>query len=490
MSATAEKAVSGKTAEDQTSQSLVEKLNGGPVKPFGMKDKIGYAFGDLGTTMMMGILASLQSIFYTNFLGINPAVVGTIATFTTIVGAFTDLTAGRIADTSKLGKKGRFHPWVRWMKWPLAIAILMTLTPFVRNTPMGFRVTYLFIAAFLYAAMLSMYNMPYGSMAATLSADPDDRTSLSVFRNIGSAIGAGGVGAILPLIVYTKDAKGNQVLQGNTLFICSIIICIIAMFFMEMMYRMTTERVIVDNKKTKVKFTTLLKTLGKNRALLSFILVEILIVAATSTISFMTSYMYTVVFKNAAALSIAQLFNYATTLLLAFVAHAATKRWGKKESVSTMLLISAAIYLIIYFVHPTNVWVYLVLSFLATICFSAFNVMVWAFMGDVVDYHQYISGLREDGTVFSCNMVGRKIAQSLAGVITGSLLAATGYVTSTTGNLTQSASVMNGLYTCATLVPAILLICGALVLIFLYPLSKKKTDEMAATLKKINNSAK
>lgn len=151
-----------------------------------------------------------------------------------------------------------------------------------------------------------------------------------------------------------------------------------------------------------------------------------------------------------------------------------------------MLLCAAAIYLVIYFLHLSNPWVYLLLTFLATLCFSAFNVMVWAFMGDVVDYHQYISGQREDGTVFSVNMFGRKVAQSLMGIVTGTLLAAVGYKATTSGNTVQSQQVLDGLYMSATLLPGILLALGALILIFLYPLGKKKTDEISATLKEVN----
>ena len=274
-------------------------------------------------------------------------------------------------------------------------------------------------------------------------------------------------------------------LQGNTLFICTIVCCVIAMVLMELMYRLTTERVIVD-KQDNVPVKDLLHSLFHNRALLTFLLAEVVIVCATSIISFMTSYMYTSVFNNTQALSIALLFNYATTLLLAPIARKATKRFGKKEAVSTMLLCAAAIYLVIYFLHLSNPWVYLLLTFLATLCFSAFNVMVWAFMGDVVDYHQYISGQREDGTVFSVNMFGRKVAQSLMGIVTGTLLAAVGYKATTSGNTVQSQQVLDGLYMSATLLPGILLALGALILIFLYPLGKKKTDEISATLKEVN----
>lgn len=229
--------------------SLAVKANGGkPIPKFGMRDKIGYAFGDVGTTFVMGVLASFESIYFTNVLGISPAISGTIISLTTLVGAFTDVTVGRMSDVRKLGKKGRFHPWIRVMRWPLVLSLLIMFFPVVRSFSMPAKIAYIGFASIFYAASLSGFNIPYGSLAAAISSDPDDRTSLSIYRTVGSTIGAGGTGFIIPYIVYTTAKDGSQILSGDRLFLCSIGCVVIAMICYTIMYTLTTERVLVEHK--------------------------------------------------------------------------------------------------------------------------------------------------------------------------------------------------------------------------------------------------
>jgi len=110
------------------------------------------------------------------------------------------------------------------------------------------------------------------------------------------------------------------------------------------------------------------------------------------------------------------------------------------------------------------------------------NLMVWAFITDVIDYHQYLTGFREDGTVYGVNSFARKVAQAIGGFIGGFMLTAIGYVSSTTGGATQTAVVTNRIYAIANLIPAACLAIGCLILIFWYPLSKKKIDAVDAEL--------
>ena len=53
--------------------------------------------------------------------------------------------------------------------------------------------------------------------------------------------------------------------------------------------------------------------------------------------------------------------------------------------------------------------------------------VVWAFVTDVIDYHEYLTGLREDGTVYAIYSMARKIGQAVAGGVGGIAIAAVGY---------------------------------------------------------------
>ena len=109
--------------------------------------------------------------------------------------------------------------------------------------------------------------------------------------------------------------------------------------------------------------------------------------------------------------------------------------------------------------------------------------MVWALITDVIDAHQYNTGLREDGTVYGLNSFARKVAQAVAGGIGGFMLTLIGYQSSNTGGAVQSAIVENRIYALTNLLPAILFGIATLVLIFGYPLDKKTTDKIAADLR-------
>ncbi len=186
-------------------------------------------------------------------------------------------------------------------------------------------------------------------------------------------------------------------------------------------------------------------------------------------------------------MSVALLFTYGTVATLAPFATFLTTKFGKKEASVVALLISSCMYLMMFFLHIENPWYYLILLFIATLGSGLFNLMVWAFITDVIDYHQYITGLREDGTVYGINSFARKFGQACAGGISGIMLSIIGYQESDTGGAIQSLVVENRIYALANLLPAFCLFISAIILLFGYPLNRKKTIDMGEELRKINN---
>jgi len=101
------------------------------------------------------------------------------------------------------------------------------------------------------------------------------------------------------------------------------------------------------------------------------------------------------------------------------------------------------------------------------------------FVTDVIDYHEYLTGLREDGTVYAIYSMARKIGQAVAGGIGGVAIAAVGYQA---GASAQSAETLSGIHTLGTLIPAIVLGAVFLIFVFFYPLNKKRTLQLAEDL--------
>ena len=140
------------------------------VRPFGIRDKIGYMFGDFGNDFSFIFASNYLMVFYTKVLGLSGFVVGLLFLGARFVDAFTDVTMGRIVDSVKPARDGRFRAWIRRMCIPVAVASSIMYLYFVRDWAYWAKLayvifTYLLWSSFCYTAI----NIPYGSMASVIS---------------------------------------------------------------------------------------------------------------------------------------------------------------------------------------------------------------------------------------------------------------------------------------------------------------------------------
>ncbi|WP_203650252.1 MFS transporter [Secundilactobacillus yichangensis] len=450
--------------------------------PFGIKDKIGYMFGDIGNNFSFNVVNSFLMIFYTNVLGLTGAQVGVLFLAARFIDAFADITVGRLVDNSKLHKNGRFQPWMNRMRYPLVIFFILTFVPIVKDWAMPARLVYVFITYLGWGIFYSTVNIPYGSMASAISSKPDDKTSLSTFRAVGSALGSAITSYILPMFIYIG---ASQKISGSRFFWVIVACGILAWICYALTTGLTTERVRTE-KSAKVPMGRLVKGLFENKALVVLVLVDIMIVINQNLSGTMISYLFNDYFKNKAAMSIALIFNFATVILLAPFGTWITNKFGRKESSITALIFASVIYGTLFVVHTHSVIFYLVMLFFGSLGAGMFNLMVWAFITDVIDNHEVLTGTREDGVVYGVNSFARKVAQAIAGGFGGFMLSFIGYKSSTSGGVTQTTEVVDKIYHLATGIPTVCLLVAALLLIFFYPLSKKRVKQNAATLAKIH----
>ena len=97
-----------------------------------------------------------------------------------------------------------------------------------------------------------------------------------------------------------------------------------------------------------------------------------------------------------------------------------------------------------------NPWVYIGLTTVSSLGMALYNMVVWALVGDVIDYQEYISGKREEGIVYAAYSLARKIVQAIVGSIGGFALAAIGYKS---GAPTQTPEVAEGIRALVTFIP-------------------------------------
>ena len=131
--------------------------------PFGMKDKVGYMFGDFGNDFTFLLSSSFLMKFYTDVMGVNAAIVGMVMMIARFVDAFTDVGMGQIVDHSKPNKDGKFRPWIKRMCGPVAIASFLIYQSGLAGMPYGFKVAWLFVTYILWGSIFyTSINIPYG----------------------------------------------------------------------------------------------------------------------------------------------------------------------------------------------------------------------------------------------------------------------------------------------------------------------------------------
>lgn len=459
------------------------------VKPFGIKDKVGYLCGDLGNDFTFIFASMYLMVFYTNVWGINPSLVGTLFLVSRCLDAFTDVTMGRIVDKSRPTKDGKFRPWIKRMAGPVALASFLMYQSSLAGASMTVKVVVMFATYILWGSLCyTAINIPYGSMASAMTDVPEERAALSTWRSLGANFASIIIGALVPQLIYMADANGNQIIDGGKFTLVAGILSVFALICYAVCYMFTTERIKLEPAQTEEKTSLVesFKTIVSNRALLAIIGAAIVLLLSQFMGQTMNQYLFANYFKDINALSMFNMVGLPLSLGLAAVSGVIASKFGKKEFSAFGMFLAAACYGIVYFMKVTNPWIFIGMYVIAGIGVTGFNMFIWAHITDVIDYNEVKFGERNDGVIYGVYSFSRKIGQALAGGLGGYALAFIGFNAAAQEQTTQ---VLDGIYTLSTLFPAVCYGIVALIMLFGYPLSKKVIAENGRILaeKRANN---
>lgn len=455
--------------------------------PFGIKDKLGYLLGDFGNDFTFILSSSFLLKFYTDVMHVSAGAVGIVMMLARFVDAFTDVTMGRICDRSRPTKNGKFKPWILRMCAPVALASFLIYQSAFATSPMWFRILWLVVTYILWGSVFyTSINIPYGSMASTISRDPHDRQSLSTFRTMGSTLAGVIVGAGVPLLAYdTRIVDGVEIaeMNGPRFTVIAGVFSVLAIIAYLLCYVLTTERVIPDEaaERPKAGVKHLIVNAVKNRALVSIIVASILMLLSQFTLQQMANYVFPDYYANTAAQSASTIAMMFGMIVAAVLAKPLTRRFGKAEISVFSNFLAALVCFVLFFVRPQNVWVYVGVNVVSWLGLGIFAMVSWALITDVIDYSEIKNGVREDGSIYALYSFARKMGQAAAAGLTGLFLTLIGY--EKLEGVPLPDSVKEGIFDISTLIPAIGFVLLALVLWFWYPLHKKEVERNVQFLK-------
>ncbi len=457
-------------------------------RKFGMRDKLCYACGDIANDFTFMLMSSWMLKFYTDVMGVSSALVGALMFAARFVDAFTDVGMGTLVDRTDPDKSkfGKFRVWMLRGCIPVAVfGFLVFGGAIISDAPMAAKIIWMFVTYLLWGSIFyTSVNVPYGSMASAITADPVERTSLSSARSIGAIIANLGIGVVGPLTVYSVNAEGNNVLDPTKMMIFAAVCgCLAVVFYLICIFG-SVDRVYIPPV-TKEKASegksggTSLIGLLKDKALLILIVGTVFMLLTQMTQNSMASYIFPNYFGNTTAQSMSSMIGCVVMIVIAALAPTLAKKFGKREVGIVSMFAGAVVYLLLFIMHigQDNVWLYVGLNILAYAALGCFSAICFAMIIDVIDNAEVKTGTRDDGKYYGVYSFARKLGQAFSSLLSGWLLTAIGYTDTTAFDT----NVVNGIYNVATIVPAIGFALSAIFLVF-YPMKKSVVDENAKIL--------
>lgn len=451
----------------------MEKKN---IKPFGVKDQLGFWFGDMAGSFVNLYFDAFFLMFCTYILKISPGFMATMFLGSRLFDAVNDPIIGSFPDRWRIGKSGdKFKPYIRIAMWPLAIACILGFWDVSSWSSIAKHIWVVF-TYILYGMAYTGTSMPFGSMASVVTDKAEERTKLSRSRAFGGMAVGYGYLALVPMLIWDKD--NNPVASGYLIFaIISAISCIV---LYNLLFKLTPERITQPVVKgEKFKYSEVLKGALKNRALLGIMFASIGSLIYITGNSQFGGFMYKEYYGAPKALQIATLGAIPVSFLLFPVVPKLSKKFGKRNFLLGALTFNLIIAAILFFVPIANVNVYILLYIISSVGQTAFTMLVWAFVTDAIDYNEYKTGQRNDGSLYSIYTFSRKIGSTVASVGVSGVLAAIGFVSTASS---QTPEVVNNIRLLGTGVPFIAVILEIIGIGLIWNLNKEKTEEIQKEL--------
>ena len=451
-------------------------MNEKSVRPFGVKDQLGYVFGDMAGSFVNLFVDAYFLTFCTYILGISPGWMAGLFLAARLWDAINDPIMGSFPDRWLIGKSGdKFKPWEKLFMIPLALSgvLCFTKVPF-EGIALHAWVAFSYV---LYGMCYTGTSMPFGAMASVVSTDPIDRSKLSRARSIGGTLVGFGALSIIPVVCFDKE---SNILPERFTMVAVVfgILCVVSYM---LLCNLTVERVRqTTTEKEPFQYGKVLKAAFRNRPLIGVMIATVGSMLYITGYSQLKSYIYKEFYQDTSFMTLASLGSIPVMMVCFVMVPKIVAKFGKRTVILVMSTYNLLVSSFILFFQVKSPLAYTVLVLLATIGQTAFTILIWALVTDCLDYSEWKMNFRADGSMYSLYTFSRKVGSTIASAGAASALAAIGYVAG--AGAVQSASTINNIYYLVNAIPVITCILELIGIGIIFNLDKEKTAEMYAEL--------
>jgi glucuronide carrier protein len=429
-------------------------------RKLGLAQYAGYASGDAANNLAFSMTSLFLLLYYTDVVGISAAAVGTMFLLVRFWDAFADLFAGRLVDKAQT-RWGKFRPFILFGSVPL---LLLSVATF--SVPSGLSLSgkhiYMYISYALLGLVYSLVNIPYGSLAAAMTQVPTERAKLAAWRVYGSNL------TILMLaFVVAPQIKGSDDLQ-HSLTITTLVFAVVGTALY--LFTFITAKEQVQRDVPNVSLRQSLSTLRTNRPLIMLCGSSLLFLTGMIAASTVGAFYARDVLGNVNLFIFMTLVQTVGTFAVAVFVPQIVRTLGKKTGYLLLGVVAIVAGVGIALAPPSTPAVALFFFFLLGIGIGGVNTLMWALEADTVEYGEWKTGVRTEGTTYALFSFTRKMGQALGGAAAAYTIGLGGYIAGK--GVVQTESAKNAVKVAAGVVPAGFILL-ALVVMFFYPLTEK-----------------
>lgn len=428
----------------------------------GIQDRLGMMFSGANITLFI-VIAAFLTYFYTDVVGLNPGVIGTVLLVSKVFDGISDLVLGNIVDRTRTAK-GVCRPWVFRIAVFFGLGIVMLFTvPDVGNAG---KVAYLFIVYNVSQTLIyTISSLAVQSLPTYITRNPAQQRELYAWNNVGCGILSTLVSGITIQLVTRLggDQKAWVLVAFGYAVITSLFLLLTGMLCKE---RVNPDE--LTNSEEKVSFWKALKAICQNKYW--FLVLGIVIVGAGVYATSMQMHTYYAKYvlgdvNIAGALNSAYV---APTLILGILLVPISRYISAKR----IILIGVSLQLfgcIMIIAAPANIKILTVATIFKGVSQCCGTGMFLAMLGQAIEYGQWKTGVRSQAMMVAANGAGQKIGNGVITAVLGFIMSAIGY--SGTQEV-QSAATMSGISGIYLYIPLVLTILQ-IVFVLMYDLDKK-----------------
>lgn len=440
-------------------------------------EKFGYSLGDLAANFIFQAMLALQLDFYTHTFGLTAAQAGTLFLVAGLGVACLNPVMGMIADRTNT-RWGKFRPWLLWSALPFGVIGVLTFT--TPEISPAAKIIYAWTTYILLRVIYTVNNVPYASLTAVMTLDPDERTSIASYRQI-AANSAGFIIASLaiPMVKFFgqgNDARGYQYTMG-LLSALSVIFFVIAFFC-------TKERIKPDPQQ-KTSLTQDLSDLFKNRPWIMLFLATLFYFTAIVVRGNVMLPYFRFVANNVDLFAWFNGFGLAALLIGVAFSTSISVRIGKRPLFVASMVVTGIFNMALLLIPPNATVVIIGTEVLRQFVYGLSGPIVWAMMGDVADYGEWKTGRRASGTVTAAVVFALWAGLALGGAVAGWLFSFYGFESAAQ---VQTAHAQSGILLTASVYAGLAFFLSAACM-FLYPISRDMNRQIADELVARRNKA-